>query len=158
LCEAVADPPVRPHRRVAGVMNQSPSLLHPPAARDVCSCYVAGAGTRHARNGWRPAVVTLEPLKRSLAAMLCACLLTTALPRTGAAQAIMPDRTREVRAACAPDYFRLCRDVLPGGGRIIACMNQNADKLSPRCFQALTAWGLAAANAFRACLPDAERF
>jgi hypothetical protein len=105
-----------------------------------------------------PAVLTLYSLNRSVLAMLCACLLVAALPRTGAAQNILPDRSRDVRAACAPDYFRLCRDVLPGGGRILACMNQNADKLSPRCFQALTAWGLAAANAFRACLPDAERF
>lgn len=100
----------------------------------------------------------LYVLQRFVLAMLCAGVLAAALPRSGAGQTIMPDRTREVRAACAPDYFRLCRDVMPGGGRILACMNQNADKLSPRCFQALTAWGLAAANAFRACLPDAERF
>lgn len=96
-------------------------------------------------------------MKRTLLAMLCAGLLIGSSPRPGLTQDILPGRTGEVRAACAADYFRLCRDVPPGGGRVLICMNLNADKLSQRCFQAMTAWGLVAANAFKACLPDADR-
>lgn len=66
-------------------------------------------------------------------------------------------RQREARIACAEDRLRLCADVPPGGGRMVACLHFNADKLSQRCFQAMTAWGLAVANAFKACQPDADR-
>jgi hypothetical protein len=97
-------------------------------------------------------------VKRSLTAMLCAGVLLAFSPPPSAAQDVLIGRPREARMACAADYMRFCRDVPPGGGRIILCMQLNADKLTPRCFQALTAWGLAAANAFKACLPDAQRF
>jgi hypothetical protein len=59
--------------------------------------------------------------------------------------------------ACTADFMRFCRDVPPGGGRVIRCMRRHADLLSQPCFQAMTAWGLTAVNAFRLCLPDAER-
>ncbi len=59
--------------------------------------------------------------------------------------------------ACAADFMRFCRDVPPGGGRIIRCLTRHADLVSQPCFQALTIWGLTAVNAFKMCLPDAER-
>ncbi len=40
---------------------------------------------------------------------------------------------RAIRQACAADYRSLCSDVQPGGGRILACLKQNAAKLSPPC-------------------------
>jgi Cysteine rich repeat len=40
--------------------------------------------------------------------------------------------------ACAADYHTYCSDVRPGGGRILACLKQNADKLSQGCQQALS--------------------
>ena len=39
-------------------------------------------------------------------------------------------------AGCADDAHRLCADVQPGGGRIIACLKQHKDSLSPKCTQA----------------------
>ena len=48
-------------------------------------------------------------------------------------------------------------DVPPGGGRILRCLSRHADLVSQPCFQALTVWGLTAANAYRMCLPDVER-
>ena len=42
-----------------------------------------------------------------------------------------------VRQACAADYHAYCSDVRPGGGRIVGCLKQNADKLSQSCQQAL---------------------
>jgi hypothetical protein len=97
-------------------------------------------------------------VNRCLPAVLCLGLLLESRPPPAVAQDLLPGRPREARLACASDYLRFCRDVPPGGGRIILCMHLNADKLSPRCFQALTAWGLTAANAFKACLPDAQRY
>jgi hypothetical protein len=44
-----------------------------------------------------------------------------------------------VRQACQADYKTFCTGVQPGGGRIVACLQQNFDKLSPGCQQALTA-------------------
>ncbi len=94
-------------------------------------------------------------MKRCLPVLLSISLIVGSLPLPAVAQPLRPEGPR---IACAADYMRFCRDVPPGGGRIILCMQLNADKLSPRCFQALTAWGLVAANAFKACLPDAQRF
>ncbi len=44
-----------------------------------------------------------------------------------------------VRQACKADYQTFCTGVQPGGGRIIACLQQNFEKLSPGCQDALTA-------------------
>jgi hypothetical protein len=44
-----------------------------------------------------------------------------------------------LQQACAADFKSLCSNVQPGGGRIIACLRQNADKLSPDCQKALAA-------------------
>jgi len=60
-------------------------------------------------------------------------------------------------AACLSDYQRLCPGVRPGGGRIIVCLNAQAEKLSQQCFQALAEHGLAFAAVLRLCRPDYER-
>ena len=41
------------------------------------------------------------------------------------------------RQACRTDYQTLCASVTPGRGRILACLAQHADTLSPGCQQAL---------------------
>jgi hypothetical protein len=43
----------------------------------------------------------------------------------------------DVRAACATDVQKLCPDVQPGGGRIIACLKQHKDQVSDGCKQAV---------------------
>ena len=53
------------------------------------------------------------------------------------AQQPSPAQEREAMQACRPDYEALCKGVEPGGGRIIACLMQHADKVSPGCKQAL---------------------
>ncbi|MEK1887749.1 MAG: cysteine rich repeat-containing protein [Phyllobacterium sp.] len=42
-------------------------------------------------------------------------------------------QTAAERQACMPDYEKYCTGVAPGGGRIIACLAKQLDKLSPEC-------------------------
>lgn len=54
---------------------------------------------------------------------------------------IVPARAEPDRAAlrqnCHDDYKALCDGVQPGGGHIIACLQQHVDKLTPACKTAL---------------------
>jgi hypothetical protein len=40
---------------------------------------------------------------------------------------------QEFRAACEDDVFRLCGDVKAGGGRILHCLKQHEQELTPDC-------------------------
>lgn len=68
----------------------------------------------------------------ALLAALCLGLAGTAFAQQGSEA-----KAQALKQACAADYKALCSGVQPGGGRIIACLKQNADKLSPTCRQAL---------------------
>jgi hypothetical protein len=39
----------------------------------------------------------------------------------------------EQRAACKPDFDKLCADTRPGGGRIMACLGKQYDQLGDDC-------------------------
>jgi hypothetical protein len=39
----------------------------------------------------------------------------------------------QIRGPCAEDAAKLCKDVTPGQGRIIACLQGQPDKLTPEC-------------------------
>jgi Cysteine rich repeat len=45
----------------------------------------------------------------------------------------------EQRAACQPDYNKYCKGTMPGGGRIIACLNKQRDQISDACKKVLDA-------------------
>jgi hypothetical protein len=47
--------------------------------------------------------------------------------------------TAEQRSACMGDYEKYCKGVAPGGGRIIACLAKQSDKITPACKKVLTA-------------------
>ena len=36
------------------------------------------------------------------------------------------------------DYSKYCSTVVPGGGRIVQCLSQNLEKLTPACRAAVT--------------------
>ena len=41
--------------------------------------------------------------------------------------------------ACLGDYEKFCKGVMPGGGRIIACLAKENEKLTPACQKVLAA-------------------
>ena len=45
----------------------------------------------------------------------------------------MKEILKEVHQACAEDIHFLCAGIRPGGGRIAACLKQNAAEVSPGC-------------------------
>jgi Cysteine rich repeat len=42
-------------------------------------------------------------------------------------------RITKLESACAKDIKKYCRDVTPGEGRMIYCMQAHEDKISPKC-------------------------
>jgi len=62
-------------------------------------------------------------------------------PHSATAAPPMSEREKMamLRQSCAMDYRALCRGVQPGGGRALACLQENSQSLSPRCQQALMA-------------------
>jgi hypothetical protein len=49
------------------------------------------------------------------------------------------EMTAAQRDACMGDYEKYCKGVTPGGGRIIACLEKESDKITPACKKVLTA-------------------
>jgi Cysteine rich repeat len=47
-------------------------------------------------------------------------------------------KVKEAQEACADDVQKLCKDVKPGGGRIVRCLKENEQQLSPECRDRLT--------------------
>jgi hypothetical protein len=43
------------------------------------------------------------------------------------------EKVREAREACEDDIFRFCGNVKPGGGRIVHCLKEHENELSPKC-------------------------
>jgi hypothetical protein len=81
--------------------------------------------------------------------LIKALALTAAIAGTAQVQAQTMDRA-SMMAACRMDYFRHCPTVMPGGGRIMACLNEVIDQISPGC-AALVATGMS-------CAPDVKEF
>ena len=55
------------------------------------------------------------------------------------ATAFAQNLTAEQRTACKGDYDKYCTGTIPGGGRIIACLNKQRDALSEACKKVLDA-------------------
>jgi hypothetical protein len=51
--------------------------------------------------------------------------------------AFAQELTAAQRDACMGDYEKYCKGVVPGGGRIIACLAKESDKLTPACKKVL---------------------
>lgn len=46
-------------------------------------------------------------------------------------------QSSDQRGACKADYDKFCAGITPGGGKIIACLNDKRDQLSATCKSAL---------------------
>jgi hypothetical protein len=72
-------------------------------------------------------------------------MMKTAYPALAAltflalAPSIAQAQSNGARQACREDFSKLCPGTSPGGGRVMACLKSNADKLSPTCKDALKA-------------------
>lgn len=65
-------------------------------------------------------------------------IVVALLALAGPADASQPEIPAEQREACQRDYIRHCLGTTPGEGRVIQCMIDSFDKLSPRCAASLT--------------------
>ncbi len=47
-------------------------------------------------------------------------------------------QTAAQREACEADFQKFCEGVIPGGGRIMKCLEQHKEQLSPACLKVVT--------------------
>jgi hypothetical protein len=67
------------------------------------------------------------------------CFVVVALVSGFSTAALAQALTAEQRAACQADYNKYCQGTMPGGGRIIACLNKQRDQISDACKKVLDA-------------------
>lgn len=64
-------------------------------------------------------------------------IVLTAAMLCGSTAVYAQELTSAQRNACMGDYEKYCKSVEPGGGRIIACLAKQNDKLAPACKKVL---------------------
>jgi hypothetical protein len=64
----------------------------------------------------------------------------------------------ERKGACNADAEKFCKDVKPGQGRIVNCMQQHETELSPACKDQIAETKEKTREFVKACKTDAEKF
>jgi uncharacterized LabA/DUF88 family protein len=75
---------------------------------------------------------------------------------TAIARVLAADRPN-IREACRQDVEQLCAGVQRGGGRIMQCLRDHADKVSNGCKETMQAARARSENAREACRQDVEQ-
>lgn len=84
-----------------------------------------------------PRATTAGPLRLIIIA-LAGTIATASLPAAALAQSSMSRaELKRLMEPCLPDYRRLCSNVARGGGRILACLEQNKANVTPACATSL---------------------
>jgi hypothetical protein len=65
---------------------------------------------------------------------------TIALALTALSTAALAQTTAE-RAACSADVKAFCAGLMPGGGRLLNCLADHKDKISPACAKVVASHG-----------------
>jgi len=74
------------------------------------------------------------------------------------ALAAAPAKAAQGQGPCADDLQMFCKDVQPGGGRILKCMKEHENDLSPTCKQHVAQMKEKAKEAKQACQDDVMKF
>jgi hypothetical protein len=69
-------------------------------------------------------------LRAGMIALALSALSTAALAQTAAE-----------RAACSADVKAFCAGLMPGGGRLLNCLADHKDKISPACAKVVASHG-----------------
>ncbi len=78
---------------------------------------------------------------------LTVILILASIALAASAQPIPPTTliqfqgTPEEQAACRPDVLKFCKDAIPNSFRVLACLQQNRQRLRKPCLQVLEAHG-----------------
>ena len=62
------------------------------------------------------------------------------------------------QGACKADVDKLCKDVQPGEGRILECLQTHKSEVSPKCTAEIKQVQAAVKQMSQACEPDIEKF
>jgi hypothetical protein len=81
-----------------------------------------------------------------------------ALSTTARAGPNKPIGGKAGEGACHDDVERLCKDVQPGEGRVLACLKSHKKDVSKECTNAIQQMRAQLKNMSAACEPDVEKF
>ena len=63
----------------------------------------------------------------------------------------------QTKNACAEDVAKYCKDVTPGGGRVVKCLKEHEKDLSPECKAGQEKARARAKEAHEACADDVQK-
>lgn len=97
---------------------------------------------------------------RSIVRVVVACGLAALCTAARAQQAQQGSKEAQgpKKGACKADAEKLCKDVQPGGGKMIECLKQHQADLSPACSSNMKAVRQELKKVSDACEPDVERY
>ena len=62
------------------------------------------------------------------------------------------------RGPCADDIAKFCKDIKPGGGRLVKCIKEHEKELSPVCTASMEEAKKKLKDAHQACADDVQKF